>query len=245
MTDAYSGFAEFYDRLMSDVDYEALAEYFHGIIRESWSGKTPPLLLDLACGTGRLSVLMANRGYDVIGVDASPEMLSCANHHENVSYICQDMTELDLYGTIDACICSLDGLNHLPDEAALQKALQRVALFMNPSGVLVFDMNTIHKHETILSNNIFIKEIENIYCVWRNFYKDKGIVDIVLDIFDEGYARHTVEIKERAYGLGTIRQHCAKAGFSVIEIYDFMKKTKAEKNSEKVVFVCKKITNQQ
>jgi SAM-dependent methyltransferase len=236
MNSGYSIFAQFYDSLMSDVDYRALADYYNELI-----GGNGGILLDLACGTGTLSILMAEKGRDVIGVDISQEMLSNAASHEKVSYICQDISELDLYGTIDACICSLDGLNHLADEAQLKQAIERVSLFMNPGGVFVFDVNTIYKHETILGNNIFVKEQDGIFCVWRNFYQHFGIVDIVLDIFDVGYARHTIEIREKAYPLFTIRQLCEQAGFKVAAVHDFMKKSEANETSEKVVFVCRKI----
>jgi len=243
MNDSYRSFADFYDCLMSDVDYPGLADYFHDLI-----GNSGGILLDLACGTGTLSVLMAQRGWDVIGVDSCHEMLSRAKAHEQVSYICQDMTKLDLFGTIDAAICSLDGLNHLADESELLRVLERVSLFMNPDGALVFDLNTIYKHETILSNNIFVKECDGVYCVWKNFYCEDGVVEIVLDIFagnagDTDYTRHTVEIREKAYALGMVRKLCERAGFSIVGIYDFMKKTTANENSEKVVFVCRK--NQQ
>jgi SAM-dependent methyltransferase len=243
----YNNFAEFYDCLMSDVDYTALAEYFHDLIgmpRTPRSAESTGILLDLACGTGTLTALMAERGWDVIGVDSSTEMLSKAKHHDKISYICQDMTKLDLYGTIDAAICSLDGLNHLRDQNALLKTLERLSLFMNPEGVLVFDMNTVYKHETILADNIFVKETDGVYCIWRNSYRGEGIVDIMLDIFADcgsgEYKRFAVEIRERAHDLKAICDLCRQSGFEVIEQYDFMTKEKINPKSEKVVFVCKK-----
>jgi len=240
MNDTYSAFAEFYDRLMDDVDYTSVAKYYDGLIREHTASLG--ILLDLACGTGTLSALLADKGWDVIAVDSSSEMLSKTTAHSRVSYICQDMNELDLYGTIDAAVCSFDGLNHLTDQSALMNVLERVSLFMNPEGVFVFDVNTIHKHETILGQNTFIKECDDVFCVWQNDYQGDGIVNITLDIFaenDEQYTRHTVEITETAYQLDTIHKLCKQSGFDVVGEYDFMTKNPGNEKSEKVVFVCK------
>jgi SAM-dependent methyltransferase len=234
----YSAFAKFYDVLMSDADYPALADCYDGLL-----GGNKGILLDLACGTGKLSVLMAEKGWDVIGADCCEAMLNYAQPHERVTYICQNMLELDLYGTVDAAICSFDGLNHLADESEVLRALERVSLFMNAGGMLVFDMNTIHKHETILGDNTIVKEAGNVYCVWRNFRQGEGVTDIVLDIFDVGYNRHTVELRERAYSIDTIRGLCGRAGFEVLNCYNFLKSEKAHEKNEKVVFQCKK--NQQ
>ena len=237
---SYCDFAEFYDELMSDVDYEELADYYNSLIQQHGQkiidGKQP-ILLDLACGTGKLSALMAERGWDVIAIDSSPEMLSKAKPHPQVSYICQDMTELDLYGTINAAICTMDGLNHLADESELLETLQRVSLFMEEGGMFVFDMNTIYKHETILGDNIYIKETENIYCVWRNFYQGDGISEIELNIFakyNSRYNRHIVELQEKAYESDTVRRLCEQAGFEVIKTIPY------QNHLEKVVFLCRK-----
>ena len=237
----YSGFAAYYDRLMSDVDYPALAEYFDELLHNN--GAKGGILLDLACGTGTLSVLLAQRGWNVIAADVSGDMLANAKAHEQVSYICQDMTELDLYGTIDAAVCSFDGFNHLPDKSALLKALKRVSLFMNAQGVFVFDLNTIYKHETILADNIFVKESDGVCCVWRNEYQGGGTVDIALDIFaerkDGAYERFTADIRETAYDFETVRELCKQAEFEVVGCLDFMTQNNINETSEKAVFVCK------
>jgi ubiquinone/menaquinone biosynthesis C-methylase UbiE len=249
----YGVFADFYDELMSDVDYAALAEYYDVLIRENREncGNGIPdcktergILLDLACGTGTLSVLMAERGWDVIGVDSSAEMLSKASKHDRLSYVRQDMTELDLFGTIDAAVCSLDGLNHLCSESELLETLKRVSLFMNVGGVFVFDVNTLYKHETTLGGNTFIKECGGLYCVWQNHYCGDGIIDIVLNIFAEKYgeysgmyARYIEEITETAYDLDTITTLCEQAGFEVIEQREFPDADILDK----VVFICRRV----
>ncbi|MCL1789478.1 MAG: methyltransferase domain-containing protein [Oscillospiraceae bacterium] len=240
----YGNFAEFYDRLVGGFDYTATAEYYDGLIREN--GINSGILLDLACGTGTLSAMFAERGWDVIGVDISPEMLSLAKKHEKVSYICQDMTELDLYGTVDAAVCCFDALNHLLEEPELLKTFGRVSLFMNTGGVFVFDMNTVYCHETILGDNIFIKQSNSgIYCVWRNASRNAGTVDITLDIFAKQanalYSRYVEEIRETAYSLETVRSLCEKSGFEVKACFDFMNHNSGNEDCEKVVFVCMKL----
>ncbi|MCL2036351.1 MAG: class I SAM-dependent methyltransferase [Oscillospiraceae bacterium] len=249
MNSGYGIFAEFYDQLMYGFDYSRLADYYDGFIKENGlTAAKSGILLDLACGTGKLSRLMAEKGWDVIAVDSSPEMLSKAEPHTNVSYICQDMNELDLFGTIDAAICSFDGLNHLADESELYETIKRVSLFMNPGGVFVFDLNTLYKHETILAHNIFVRETDEIYCVWRNEYSGGGVVYINLDFFSKQdkpesglYRRFTEEIREIAYDSDTLISLCERAGFEVVAQHDFVGISK----KEKVVFVCRKVRNRQ
>jgi hypothetical protein len=154
------------------------------------------------------------------------------------------MTALDLFGTIDCCICTLDGFNHLPDKAALQKAFSRVSLFMNKSGVLVFDVNTLYKHSEILSGNTFIYDLEDIYCVWQNSEIEDGRIDMTLDVFARQFdvwQRHTETLSETAYPLAEITEMLTETGFSDIKIYGWLSETPANELDEKVVFVCQKL----
>lgn len=245
--DGYGGFAEFYDRLVCGFDYAAVTEYYDEIIREN--GINGGILLDLACGTGNLSVRLADCGWDVIGVDISPEMLSFAKTHDNVSYICQDMTELDLYGTVDAAVCCFDALNHLLEEKELQRAFERVALFMNEGGVFVFDMNTIYCHEKILGDNTFLSDTfqknDNVFCAWQYYLGEEHMLTIFLNIFaereDGSYCRREELNRERAYSLNTIGELCEQSGFKIVGMYDFLTKNRADENNKRVVFVCVKI----
>ena len=127
----YHAFAAYYDRLMEQVDYRRRAQYFDSVIRQHLSVAEKPILLDLACGTGSLSVELSRLGYDVIGVDGSADMLSeaASKGAGEILWLCQDFSSLDLYGTVDAAVCALDSLNHITDETALEAAIGRVALF--------------------------------------------------------------------------------------------------------------------
>lgn len=156
MTD-YSRFAEYYDVLTKNICYKERAAYFNTLI-ERFGGKSGGILLDLACGTGSLSEEFTKLGYDVIGVDNSQEMLSVALEKKldsdlPIQYLHQNMTKLDMFGTIDITICALDSLNHLPNLDAVKATAERVSLFTNPGGLFIFDVNTPYKHEKVLANN--------------------------------------------------------------------------------------------
>ena len=235
----YSQFAAFYDRLQ-EADYSEIGAYYHKFLHKNG------ILLDLACGTGKLSRYFADLGYDVIGADVSPEMLSEAmkEPRRNIQYLLQDMTQLDLYGTIDCCICTLDGINHLPDAAAVKRTFERVALFMNSGGVFAFDLNTLYKHNKTLSGNSFIFDFENLYCVWNNSRCTDGKIDMTLDIFAKqgnSWQRYTESLSERAYPISEIVQMLTNTGFGDIKIYDWLTEDPADELSEKAVFVAVKL----
>ena len=164
----YRYFSQFYDNLTFNVDYKKRADYIQSVLSlydHDWG-----LTLDLACGTGSLTLELKRRGVDVFGIDGSAEMLSVAmdkayDEDLQILFLCQQMEQLDLYGTIDTCVCTLDSLNHITDPEQLQKVFDRVALFMNPDGTFVFDVNTVYKHQQILSNNTFVYDTDSVFCV--------------------------------------------------------------------------------
>jgi SAM-dependent methyltransferase len=239
---SYESLAAFYDRLQdAGTDYGAIGAYYHKKLLQN--GAKSGILLDLACGTGVLSRYFANRNYDVIGADISAEMLSEAmkNPHQNIQYLRQDMTELDLFGTIDCCICTLDVFNHLPDEAALRQALSRISLFMNVGGALVFDVNTLYKHEIVLAGNTFVYDLDDVYCTWSNSLCEDGRVGMTLDIFEREasantWKRHRESIIECAYPLSEITKMVEEAGFGDVKIYDWLSDLPPDEISEKAVF---------
>lgn len=234
---SYSSFACVYDTLTFNVEYEKRADYICQLLKRN--GCENGILLDLACGTGSLSELIAKKGYDMILVDSSPEMLGFARERlPDALVLCQDMTELDLYGTVNAAVCSLDGINHLLKPVDVKKAFACVSLFTEKGGAFVFDVNTPYKHEHILGNNTIVCEKDEVYLVWQNSYRRKSrTVDINLDIFTKEngvYIRNSESFSERAYDIEDICKWLGDAGFSVTGLYDDMTFDESHENSQRV-----------
>lgn len=222
----YRDLASFYDALTEDVPYEEWASYWMSLFRHH--GCEPGSLLDLACGSGSLTRLLARKGLDMVGVDGSAEMLTEARQkgdgEENILYLCQDMRQLDLYGTVDGAICMLDSLNHLPDTAAVAEVFRRLGLFIAPGGLFLFDVNTPHKHRETLGNNAFVLETDGLLCAWRNAFRPAKCETLMhLDFFvrqeDGTYDRWEDEVRERAYTLNTWQKLLEEAGFDLLGVY--------------------------
>lgn len=246
---SYGVFSEFYDALTANVSYDTVSQVLSSLLTRY--GKSRGLLLDLACGTGSVSVRLAKKGYEVIGVDLSPEMLSEAQNKaysagQNILFLCQDMTALDLYGTVDAAVCTLDGLCHLPNEESVFAALQKVSLFMNPGGVFLFDVNSVYKHRAVLGNNTFVYDTDDVYCVWQNTLLSDGVtVQMDLDFFepvsDAGdYVRQSERFTERAYPKETLEAMLKKTGFTVLDVFDGYSGKPAHDTSERLLFAVRK-----
>lgn len=246
---SYGVFSEFYDALTANVSYDTVSQVLSSLLTRY--GKSRGFLLDLACGTGSVSVRLAKKGYEVIGVDLSPEMLSEAQNKaysagQNILFLCQDMTALDLYGTVDAAVCTLDGLCHLPNEESVQAALRKVSLFMNPGGVFLFDVNSVYKHRAVLGNNTFVYDTDDVYCVWQNTLLSDGVtVQMDLDFFepvsDAGdYVRQSERFTERAYPRETLEAMIKKAGFTVLDVFDGYSGKPAHDTSERLLFAVRK-----
>lgn len=243
----YGSFAEYYDSLTSNVDYRKTAEYVSDILNENRINKG--ILLDLACGTGTMSLILAQKGYDVIGVDNSPEMLGEAREKaleagEDILFLCQDMCSIDLYGTVDCTVCLLDSLNHLESKEELLEAFKRVSLFTVPGGLFVFDVNTEYKHKHVLGDNTFVYDNDDVYCVWQNEYDDESkTVEIFLDFFQEEnglYRRSSEYFAERAFSDSDIKNLLSEAGFTDIKAYGELRKTAPSDTEERVFYVARK-----
>lgn len=244
----YSEFAYWYDSLMADVDYQARTEYILKLFKKF--GKVPTLLLDLACGTGGFSNQMALKGIEVIGVDMSEEMLSCARENSaelgtNVLYLCQPAEELDLYGTVDGAICCMDSVNHITDIDALRTAFDKVSLFLERDCLFIFDVNTEYKHREVLGNNTFVLEDENVFCVWQNSFNPETLTtDIFLDFFvsqDGLYERSGEDFSERAYSIDTLKSLLEGSGFELISVCADMSEEPPKPDCERVFVVAKKL----
>lgn len=254
MMTGYSTFARYYDNLTANIDYVKRAEYFHEIIKR-YKNTEGSILLDLACGTGSISEEMAKIGYDVIGVDYSDEMLGIALDKKfdsglNILYLCQDMRKLDLYGSMDVTICALDSINHLNSLADVKKVFENVALFSEPQGLFIFDINTLYKHRNILANNTFTYETDNVFCVWENtLVEDTDEVKMNLEFFEleeNGlYLRTSDSFSEKAYSEESIEELLRECGFELLAKFGDDTFSPPACNSQRIVYAARCVNSGQ
>lgn len=224
---AYTSLAEFYDLLTRDVPYPAMADFYETLF--SRSGIRAGTILDMACGTGTLTCLLADRGYDMIGVDASADMLAVAAEkaygRENRPLLLQQPLELlDLYGTVDAAVCALDGMNYVkPDK--LREVLRRVLLFLEPGGIFIFDINAPSKLKG-LDGEVLLDETEDVFCVWRAAFDHReNACRYGMDIFarDGGkWKRGREEHVEYAYEPFELEMMLLDTGFEKVVLFGDM-----------------------
>ena len=243
-------FARYYDSLTADVDYRARGEYLKKL-GEKHGGRFR-LVLDLACGTGSLAVELARLGAEVIAVDGSREMLAQAVNKSAglappVLYLCQEMTGLDLYGTVDTALCTLDSLNHLPGKEAIRETFHRVRLFTEPGGLFLFDMNTPEKHKNRLAGSAFVRETEEVCCVWQNSWDpvdgDSGVlIDLDFFVWEKGnrYRRVSESFREVAYPQGEIAALLDETGFELLEVQGDYTGAPPVPGEERLVYVARR-----
>ncbi len=244
---SYSSFAGVYDELTLNVDYKKRGEYITSILNES--GINGGLLLDLACGTGSLSVELSKKGFEVIATDGSAEMLMEAQskaykENQQIMFLCQKMQETDLYGTVRAIVCSLDSINHLNSIDEVEKTFSCLKNFIDDGGIMIFDVNTLYKHQNILGNNTFIYDEKGVYCTWQNrLLKNEKTVNINLDFFvkkGNTYQRFNENFNETAFSIDEITQAFEKNGFRLLNIYDDMSANPPTPESERLYFVIRR-----
>ncbi len=246
---SYIDFALFYDRFTTDVDYLGRTDYLCKIFQKY--DKMPTLLLDLACGTGGFSLEFARRGVSVIGVDMSEDMLSCAKdksskENTDILFLCQKAEELELYGTVDGAVCLLDSINHITDYNELVRSLKKISLFLEKDRLFIFDVNTEYKHECVLSDNTFVLEDKDVYCVWQNEYdKRQKTTYINIDFFenrgDNNYKRYSEDFCERVYSDEQLTRALSAAGLRVERIFGENTFRKPAEKCMRKIFVTRKV----
>ena len=223
--DAYHNLAASYDRLTNDVDYEATVAFYEEILKRE--GLRPRTVVDMACGTGSVSEILARKGYEVTGVDLSEEMLTEAMMKtmdmENCPmFSCQNLRDLRLPKAVDMAVCALDSLDYITDPADCEAAIRRAWKVLNPGGIFIFDVNTPEKLRA-MDGQMFIDEDDDVFCVWRGeFDEETNICSYGMDLFQregEKWVRSFEEHQEYAYSREQLMGYLKKAGFTGIEVY--------------------------
>ena len=223
--DAYHNLAASYDRLTNDVDYEGTVDFYEQILTRE--GLKPRTVVDLACGTGSVSAILARKGYEVTGVDLSEEMLTEAamktmDMENRPLFSCQNLRDLRLPRAVDMAVCALDSLDYITDPEDCEAAIRRAYKVLNPGGIFIFDVNTPEKLRA-MDGQMFIDEDDDVFCVWRGeFDEETNICSYGMDLFQrEGgvWIRSFEEHCEYAYSRTQLTQYLKKAGFTHIEVY--------------------------
>ncbi len=235
----YGIFARYYDRLTNNAEYEVRSDYisdfFNAENTEEFS------VLDIACGTGSIAKCLKDKGYKVTGLDMSDDMLAEASLKIGANLIKGNMTDFSFNNSFDACICTLDSLNHLNSIQEWKSCFKSVYNSLKPGGMFIFDVNTEYKHNVILADNSFIFDEEDFFLSWDNELIEKNKVRILLDFFIfncKSYDRFSEEIFETAYSVSEIKEALSPY-FEIVGIYDELTLNPPKEDSERLYFVCK------
>jgi len=249
--DAYTGFAQVYDLFMEDVPYDCWCRQNVSVLKEY--GIRKGIVADLGCGTGNITERMAGLGYDMIGIDSSEEMLEIAQEKNlkngnHVLYLCQDMRSFELYGTCAAVISRCDAMNYILTKEDLISVFRLVNNYLDPGGIFLFDCNSVHKYETVLSDNTIAENRENASFIWENYYDPKthrNEYDLTLFILDEerkeDEKRRFLRLMEthvqRAFTLDEIKEAAKKAGMIWREARDTETMSAADQNTGRYLII--------
>jgi len=235
---------------MIDINYSDWADYIEEIFKIY--NLEPELIADLGCGTGSFCLEMADRGYNMIGVDISTEMLSRAMlklesqgvEKEKVLFLNQDMSRFELYGTVDIIVSLIDSINYITNRRELRSIISLVENYLNPGGLFIFDINSLYKFKEILSNNIFYSIDDEITYIWKNTFNRETKLckfDLTFFVREENYYKRFDEVHfERAYTEDELSEIIKHSGLELLEVYDGLSFRSPSKNSERLFFICKK-----
>ena len=246
--DAYTSFASVYDTFMDNIPYEEWAEYLTCILKEY--GVNDGLVLDLGCGTGNMTELLAKVGYDMIGIDNAEEMLEIAMEKkaksgQDILYLLQDMREFELYGTVKAVVSICDSVNYITEEDDLLEVFQLVNNYLDPKGMFVFDFNTVHKYRDVLGDQTIAEDREDCSFIWDNYYyDDEQINEYELSLFikeenSDLYQKYQETHFQKAYDLETMKKLIEQSGLEYITAYDAFTKNPPTKDSERIYVIAR------
>lgn len=248
--EAYTGFASVYDRFMNEIPYEDWVIYLTELLKEY--GISNGLICELGCGTGNITRRLAKRGYDMIGIDSSFEMLSLAREKESekatesILYLMQDMREFELYGTVAGFISLCDSMNYITKEEELEKVFRLVNNYLDPNGIFIFDLKTAYYFENVLGSSTFAQNEEDCSLIWENFYDTKTkLNEYALTIYyptepkQKLYERIEETHIQRAYSLEKIKELLVSAGMEFVTAYDALTKCLPSDTSERIYVIAK------
>lgn len=243
--ESYRTFAEVYDRLMEDIPYEDWCRYLTGLLKEY--GISDGLVLELGCGTGTMTELLAGQGYDMIGVDASQEMLAQAMEKREESghdilYLQQDMREFELYGTVRAVVSVCDSMNYILEDADLVQVFSLVNNYLDPGGIVLFDLKTEHYYRDLTGDAVYGQNEEDVSMIWENYYYEEDRVNeyhvtMFLREADGRYRKEEETHYQRAYSAEEVREAMERAGMEFVAAYDAGTKQPATEMSERIYIV--------
>ena len=243
----YNDFSKIYDRFQ-EIDYDAFIDFYKALFERI--GFNPKTVVDLGCGSGAVTLRLKRAGYDVAGIDISPDMLAIAQNkadEENLDilFLNMDMCEFQLPEPVDCVISALDCVNYLESIADVRAAFEHVCSSLNPGGVFIFDINSEYKLTEILGNNTFVYEDDSAYCVWDcGYFPEDNVVSFDLNFFindrDGGYSRYKEYQEETVYSIDEITSLLSECGFKNIEVYGNLYFEKPKPDTERIFFVARK-----
>lgn len=243
----YEDFALVYDRFMDETPYEEWCQFVVGRLKQDQI--TDGILLDLGCGTGSMTELLAKQGYDMIGVDLSDSMLDIAiekraQSGHNILYLQQDMREFELYGTVRAVICLCDSLNYLLEEDDLLTTFKLVNNYLDPNGLFIFDFNTVYKYETVIGDSTIAENRKDCSFIWENYYTaEDQINEYDLTIFvkqqKDLFRKFTETHLQRGYTLETMKRLVEQSGLIFVEALDADTHGSVTETSERIYVIAR------
>ena len=243
---AYEALAVSYDRLTNDVDYEATVAFYNEILKRE--GLRPRTAVDLACGTGSVTAILARQGLEVTGVDLSEEMLTVAmekvmDMDQPPRFVCQPLQELRLPRGVDLAVCALDSLDYITEPDDCAEAIRRVYRVLNPGGIFIFDVNTPEKLRA-MDGQVFLDEDDDVYCVWRGeFDRETNVCSYGMDLFQRRgrvWERSFEEHREYAYSREQLTDYLKAAGFTHIRVYADRKFEAPGEGEQRIYFKARK-----